>query len=400
MEGLQALAGTSAKERPSFTYHTQRVNGKIRNIAVPNFAMRLLHWELIDRLRQIEVGLMLHNSYGAMRGGSVVANASRHANNRYIYQLDIRRAYESVPLDRLTDALYWLDPTLGSPPDIDAFLQTYCAGKNGGLAIGGPASPTLFDLYCASEIDPKVRKVCSRAMYSRYLDDLTISQNEPIPSIVRRRVREAIEECGLTVSHRKSFLTDRHKHTVTITGVVITRSGTIRPTSEFMARVRKALFIPVEEVTQLERFRLRGMAGHLFQFTDQHQWPYGKVSRDVRNLQHQLLGRLGATRAPSQYGHLPFSRYFLDEVRAVPLQEVVKPYVQKFRKYGNEYEGLCPYHQEKTRSFTVAPDKGFYHCFGCGAHGDVIQFVMEFERCTFPEAVRNIASRYNIQERW
>lgn len=62
----------------------------------------------------------------------------------------------------------------------------------------------------------------------------------------------------------------------------------------------------------------------------------------------------------------------------------------KLQKRGHEWSGLCPFHQEKTPSFTVNDAKGFYHCFGCGANGDIIRFVQETERVSFPEAVEMI----------
>ena len=61
------------------------------------------------------------------------------------------------------------------------------------------------------------------------------------------------------------------------------------------------------------------------------------------------------------------------------------------RKAGRDYQGLCPFHNEKTPSFTVAPQKQFYHCFGCGEHGSAIDFVMKTEGLNFPEAVERLA---------
>ena len=76
-----------------------------------------------------------------------------------------------------------------------------------------------------------------------------------------------------------------------------------------------------------------------------------------------------------------------DEIRArIGLSDRVVRKVKLIRK-GHEFSGLCPFHDEKTPSFTVNDDKGFYHCFGCGAHGDVIGFVMHTENLSFPEAV-------------
>jgi len=88
---------------------------------------------------------------------------------------------------------------------------------------------------------------------------------------------------------------------------------------------------------------------------------------------------------------MAFPPEFLDRLRtAVPLVETVAGHV-RLTKRGGEYTGLCPFHHEKTPSFTVSDDKGFFHCFGCGAHGDVIGFVMRTEGLRFPEAVEKLA---------
>ena len=66
-------------------------------------------------------------------------------------------------------------------------------------------------------------------------------------------------------------------------------------------------------------------------------------------------------------------------------------------KKGNDFIGLCPFHNEKTPSFTVSDDKGFFHCFGCGAHGDVISFIRNFEGKSFIEALETIADIAGIK---
>ena len=66
------------------------------------------------------------------------------------------------------------------------------------------------------------------------------------------------------------------------------------------------------------------------------------------------------------------------------------------KKAGRSWKGLCPFHNERTPSFTVDRDKGLYHCFGCGAGGDVIRFVREIDRLDFPEAVEALASRFGV----
>ena len=67
------------------------------------------------------------------------------------------------------------------------------------------------------------------------------------------------------------------------------------------------------------------------------------------------------------------------------------------KKRGERYQGLCPFHQEKTPSFSVNPSKGFWHCFGCGKGGDAFTFLMQLERLTFPEALERLAERAGIQ---
>jgi len=94
---------------------------------------------------------------------------------------------------------------------------------------------------------------------------------------------------------------------------------------------------------------------------------------------------------------LAFSPEFLDEIRArVPLSSVVGRRVNLVKK-GREWQGLCPFHNEKTPSFYVNDDKGFYHCFGCSAHGDVIRFVTETENLSFPEVVEQLAGEAGLE---
>jgi len=77
------------------------------------------------------------------------------------------------------------------------------------------------------------------------------------------------------------------------------------------------------------------------------------------------------------------------------IAEVISDYVT-LKKKGKSLMGLCPFHQEKTPSFSVDSVKGLYHCFGCGAGGDVFNFIMEIENVSFPEAVKILAERYGI----
>ena len=87
---------------------------------------------------------------------------------------------------------------------------------------------------------------------------------------------------------------------------------------------------------------------------------------------------------------------FLDELRArLPASEVIGRAIRLARR-GREHVGLCPFHNEKTPSFTVNDDKAFFHCFGCGAHGDIIGFVMQHDGLPFPEAVERLAGEAGL----
>ncbi|MFO7646494.1 DNA primase [Halomonas sp. 3H] len=93
----------------------------------------------------------------------------------------------------------------------------------------------------------------------------------------------------------------------------------------------------------------------------------------------------------------PIPQRFIDDLLArVDVVEVVGERV-KLKKAGRNYSGLCPFHQEKTPSFTVSADKQFYHCFGCGAHGNALRFLMEYDKLRFPEAVEQLAGRLGLE---
>ena len=80
---------------------------------------------------------------------------------------------------------------------------------------------------------------------------------------------------------------------------------------------------------------------------------------------------------------------------AASIEEVVGQYVKLTQK-GKNLLGLCPFHSETKPSFTVAPEKGIFYCFGCGAGGNVISFLMQYQRLSFPEAAQELARRYGI----
>ncbi|MBE6980616.1 MAG: DNA primase [Ruminococcaceae bacterium] len=94
---------------------------------------------------------------------------------------------------------------------------------------------------------------------------------------------------------------------------------------------------------------------------------------------------------------MAFPPSFLDELVARnPIEDVVGHYVT-LKRSGSNLFGLCPFHGEKTASFSVAPDKGIYYCFGCHKGGGVINFMMELEGLSYPDAVRNLAARVGME---
>ena len=92
-----------------------------------------------------------------------------------------------------------------------------------------------------------------------------------------------------------------------------------------------------------------------------------------------------------------FPQVFVDDLKAqADIVRVIQDSVP-LKKAGTSYKGLCPFHTEKTPSFHVNGDKGFFHCFGCGSGGDVVKFVELQEKLSFPEAIRYLAHRFGLQ---
>ena len=95
---------------------------------------------------------------------------------------------------------------------------------------------------------------------------------------------------------------------------------------------------------------------------------------------------------------MAFTENFLEQIRSrTHISEIVSRRVRLIRKGRGEHSGLCPFHDEKTPSFTVNDIKGFYHCFGCGAHGSIFDFVMKTDGLEFPEAVEILATEAGLQ---
>ena len=82
---------------------------------------------------------------------------------------------------------------------------------------------------------------------------------------------------------------------------------------------------------------------------------------------------------------------------SIKIEEVIADYLPDLKKRGTNYWACCPFHNEKTPSFSVSPTKGIYKCFGCGAGGNAVNFVMEIGGLSYPEALKELGSKYNIE---
>jgi len=165
--------------------------------------------------------------------------------------------------------------------------------------------------------------------------------------------------------------TGRHRHQYDY--VIMPRStGTLRlETSDGINEVKL--------VAGQSYFRNTGVEHDVINVSD-HEFVFSVIDfkrQDPGNSQEQEPG---------------YSEQYLDEIRArIKLSDVIGRRVRLVKK-GSEYLGLCPFHTEKVPSFTVSEEKGFFHCFGCGAHGDVIGFVMRADDLSFSAAVERLAN--------
>src|SRR5688572_11173079 len=94
---------------------------------------------------------------------------------------------------------------------------------------------------------------------------------------------------------------------------------------------------------------------------------------------------------------MSLSPQFLDELRARTTLSTLIGKSVKVQKAGREYKACCPFHNEKTPSFTINDEKGFYHCFGCGAHGDAIRWMTDHRGLPFMEAVKELAATAGLE---
>src|SRR5262249_47487569 len=126
-----------------------------------------------------------------------------------------------------------------------------------------------------------------------------------------------------------------------------------------------------------------------------------RLSRTA-SARRELLGGAARTRRRRRHGRgaeglmALFPQQFLDDLRQqASIVSVIQDYVP-LKHVGNSHKGLCPFHTEKTPSFTVHDDKGYFYCFGCQKTGNVFKFLELHENIGFPDAVRMVAQKFGV----
>ena len=240
---------------------------KRRQLSIPNQSMIALqklfrvHLEAaIDRMGDGNNGSenftlrRLPSSTGCVLGSNHFKNSASHASKRFFYITDFKDAYPSVDLRRLTILLVFIFKfeeykndygiryfgrnelahyAMETDPSFSqwlSFVKFTFGGFGGyGLAVGGPLSPILLNLYCEVYLDSRIRQYCEKLedrqrpereiLYTRYVDDLVFSSNTIISSERRREFRGLIADAGFRVNHRKSFVLDKEKGAIFVTKV-------------------------------------------------------------------------------------------------------------------------------------------------------------------------------------
>lgn len=254
---------------PRFDFHEERKEGsdgriKRRTIGKPTIAMRLLQYRFEEFIREAcrRVGdpklVRLPSATAFVLGGDPIRNVARHERNQYFYIVDLRHAYDSLDTELLASLLTAI---VGYPAHQDAFAEflrlmefgiredslldglrgdplfvrmrkfvsQFCRGPTGnGIVTGSPSSPYLFNLFCEMMLDAGIRRFClgewgNGIRYSRYADDLVLSNGRPLFPPFRQKIRNRIAEAGFLVNHRKSWVLDRAKGTVFFTGFGLSR---------------------------------------------------------------------------------------------------------------------------------------------------------------------------------
>lgn len=222
------------------------VSGKVkyRSINDPDNGMREIHKLIIAYVSGL--GFPLPFATACRKGDSPRKNVERHRRNTHFYLTDLHDAYGNVRGDRLADLLAAQESGASDLRDrILSFLQRFCLSERGGLIVGAPASPILFNLYAGEYLDKPLGQMCQRwgLVYTRYLDDLTFSSSEdcPIGKKKRKTIRDCLTQVGFDVSHRKSQVCDLRKGAITINGVGLEYGGRIFCPRHYVRKIQGAM---------------------------------------------------------------------------------------------------------------------------------------------------------------
>lgn len=181
--------------KPAYHLHTVQTKmrgsrkGKARCTEVPNGPMRQIQEGLLRALRELNVLQPYATAYKF--GDRTTKNVARHAKHRYFLLLDLKDAYYQVDNEVLARILCAADAEMAGQEEITRrFLKRFCTSRFGGLPQGAPASPYLFNIYCAKLLDEPLGALCSSAglTYSRYGDDLVFSGDHTVSRRTRKRI--------------------------------------------------------------------------------------------------------------------------------------------------------------------------------------------------------------------
>ncbi len=261
------------KHTPHFT-ERRIVTGsnKLRIIGEPDQEARDAHAELLGQINSAPIEFP--HATGSIQGRSLISNIEPHIPSLKFYKLDLKDAFPNTDGERLARALSLRGIFRHRRAAYD-WLKEFALDDGGGLVLGGPASPALFNIACL-EMDKEIGELCRQngLVYTRYVDDLTISGMRgkevgdfmlfPFPGGKdtlgqkrRRAIRHTIEEHGWEVNHRKSMVHDLVRGPVTITGVSIYFDITKRGREGFRYQLSPPLIEKIKAVHQEMRDKLK-----------------------------------------------------------------------------------------------------------------------------------------------
>lgn len=293
--------GHVAGGRPNIHFEWRLIGEKRRLIGVPNNATRLLHERfgamLRTAIRKTDAsgyGLrMLPSSFGGVKRLNPYLNARQHMNGECFYITDLVAAYPTVSLPRLAELVLFLAKyeEYGSEislawfgegaersflredsdyPKMLGFLQAFFGGLHGqGLAVGGPLSPYLMNLYCEIWIDAPLRRFSRRhgITYTRYVDDLVFSSRYFIGRKTRRELRVIVVSGGFQVNHRKSRLLLASMGQISITKIGFVREEEEqKPRLVFSQRKRRRLHGLIHNYLHLGMVMPGKVSGYIAEF--------------------------------------------------------------------------------------------------------------------------------------